>query len=124
MKKIIRISNKDYEMASSAFTLFSFKDETGKNLLDVLSEINKKQKKISEMTPEEQEEAWLSEIGYILDDVLHLAFVMYKEADKTATNFNDFARGIDNILDDDGKWIMEVVELGISPFSGNLQASK
>ena len=50
MKRIIKIGNKEYEMKSSAYTQFKYKNDTGRKLLEDLQNLTQLQdKKESEM---------------------------------------------------------------------------
>ena len=120
MRKNIKIGNIDYEMSSSAYTQFKYKNDTGRSLLKDLTEFGKRY--------ENQDEKDIFKSIDSLDDtmnlVLRLAYVMITEADnKQVGTFEDFLKQTDNYLDD-SEWIGEVVELATSPLSGNIQANK
>lgn len=112
MEKIIRISNKDYKMKSSALTQFSYRNETGRSFLKDLT-------KLTNLDTEDVEQ-----LDEITDLVLKIAYIMTKEADKTqVTNFDDFLSNIESLYDNTD-WISEVLELACSPLSGQLQTNK
>ena len=48
MRKNIKIGNKEYEMSSSAYTQFKYKNDTGRSLLKDLTEFGKKYEKTEE----------------------------------------------------------------------------
>ena len=114
MKKIIKISGKEYTMQSSAYTSFAYKNETGRSLLDDIQKIAKLK--------------GVKDIGVmdsIAETVLKMAFIMAQEADKNqVTNYEDFLKSIDNLYEDID-WINEVIELATFPISrGSIQANK
>lgn len=112
MEKIIRISNKDYKMKSSALTQFSYRNETGRSFLKDLT-------KLTDLDVEDVEQ-----LDEITDLVLKIAYIMAKEADKTqVTNFDDFLSNIESLYDNTD-WIAAVLELACSPLSGQLQTNK
>lgn len=117
MKKIITIDGKEYNMKSSAYTQFSYKNLTGRSLLkDLQKLINLK------------ESGKLEEDMSVADDVIELlldvAYVMIDEADKTQfTNKEEFYKSIDTLYGEDMSWINEVLSLAINPLSRQLQNS-
>ena len=70
MQKNITIDNKEYSIKSSAFTMFSYKNETGRDLLEDLNLINEKFKSISAKAKEEQSNEWMKELTGILKNIL------------------------------------------------------
>lgn len=124
MEKIITISKKDFKIKSSAFTPFAYKNETGRDLIKDINKINKLNNEISEIADEkEKNERWLDEITGILELVLKMAFIMIKEADKTISNYDDWLKGLDDVMSDT-KWLNEVMEVGLAPLSGQLQGNQ
>lgn len=112
MERIIRISNKDYKMKSSALTQFSYRNETGRSFLKDLN-------KITTLNAEDMEQ-----LDEITDLILKVAYIMTKEADKTqVANYEEFLSNIENLYDN-VEWINEVLELACSPLSGQLQTNK
>lgn len=111
MERIIRISNRDYKMKASALTQFKYKDETGRSFLNDLQELTKLQGNIEDIT----------NIDYVMDLVLKVAYTMIKQADKSqVVNYEDFLDQIENLFDDTN-WIQEVLELACSPLSRAIQ---
>lgn len=108
MKKI-KISGKEYEMTSSAYTQFAYKNETGRSFLNDINKLA---------------ESDLSDLEVVLDLcelLLDIAYVMTKEANPDqVTNKEDFYKGVEKLFDD-LTWINEVVELAISPISPSFQ---
>lgn len=108
MKKI-KISGKEYEMTSSAYTQFAYKNETGRSFLKDINTLA---------------EADLSDLEIVMDLcelLLDIAYVMIKEANPDqVTNKDDFYKSIKKVFDDP-TWINEVVELAISPISPSFQ---
>ena len=115
MRKVIKISNKEYSMKSSAYTQFKYKNDTGRKLLDDIQRISK----ISQMSEEEQ----IGSMEDVIELLLRIAYIMIEEADaKQVTSFDDFLKDIDGLFDETD-WINEVVELATSPISRGLQKS-
>lgn len=118
MEKIIRISTKDYKMKASALTQFSYKNETGRSFLNDLQKLTELNITGNDLTNN------LEALDGLSETILKIAYIMIKEADKSAvTNFEDFLGGIESLYDDTN-WIQEVLELACSPLSGQLQANK
>jgi hypothetical protein len=120
MLKTVNIGNKDYVLKSSAYTIFAYKNETGRDLLVDLNSINEKYIKISKLTEEEQNSAWMNEVTGIIENTLKIAHIMIRENDKTFKEYNEWLKDIDELLENPN-WIMEVLEVGIAPFRGNIQ---
>lgn len=113
MRKVIKISGKEYSMKSSAYTQFKYKDVTGRKLLDDINKISK----VNSLTEEER----LSSMEDIIETLLQIAYIMIEEADeKQVTTFENFLKDIDGLFDST-EWINEVVELAASPISRGLQ---
>lgn len=113
MRKVIKISNKEYSMKSSAYTPFKYKNDTGRKLLDDIQKISK----INDLSEEER----VSSTEDIIETLLQIAYIMIEEADeKQVTTFEDFLRSIDGLFDTT-EWINEVIELAASPISRGLQ---
>lgn len=109
MERIIKISNKDYKMKSSALTQFSYKNETGRSFLNDLQ-------KLTNVNTEDTEK-----LDEFTELILKVAYIMTKEADKSqVTNYEDFLSNIESLYDN-ADWINEVLELACSPLSGQLQ---
>lgn len=120
MLKIIKIGSKDFTIKSSAYTMFAYKNDTGRDLLKDIGDINKKYKSISKLSKEDQEEKWMEEITGIVENALKLAYTMIKEADKNFGAYDEWLKGLDNLFED-SNWILEVIEAGMTPFSGGVQ---
>lgn len=113
MRKVIKISGKEYSMKSSAYTQFKYKNDTGRKLLDDIQRISK----ISQMSEDEQ----IGSMEDVIELLLHIAYIMIEEADaKQVITFDDFLKDIDGLFDETD-WINEVVELATSPISRGLQ---
>lgn len=117
MEKIIKIDGKDYKMASSALTQFSYKNITGRSFLNDV-------KVLSDLTKIENLEDDITAIDNFNDLLLQVTYVMLKEADKDQyASFEDFLKSISHLYDDT-QWIYEVIELAVTPISRNLQAKQ
>ena len=115
MQKTIKIGDKEYKMKSSALTQFSYKNEMNRSFIKDLSKLTKLDLKNLDNFE-------------ILDDIseliLGISYVMIKEADKTQVeNYESFLSEIDSMYDDIN-WILEVIELGCSPISRQLQTNQ
>ena len=109
MKRIIKIGNKEYEMKSSAYTQFKYKNDTGRKLLKDLQDLTQLQDK--------EESEMITSIDDLTDIVLRISYVMIEEADpKQVTTFEDFLKGIDGLFDNT-EWINEVISLAVAPIS-------
>lgn len=112
MKKIITIDGKEYEMKSSAYTQFAYKNLTGRSLLKDIQNISTIADKIQDD---------MSALDEITEPLLDISYVMMQEA----TNGNcmtkeEFYKSIDSIYDNQN-WIQEVISLAINPYSRQLQ---
>lgn len=117
MEKKVRIDGKDYLMAASALTQFSYKNETGRSFLHDL-------KKIISISKKEDLENNIEAIDDVSELLLKMSYVMVKEADKSQyISYEDFLKSIDNLYDDK-TWIFEVIELAVTPLSRNLHTNK
>lgn len=113
MRKVVKISDKEYSMKSSAYTQFKYKNDTGRGLLTDLKEIEK----FGNLDQEEQ----LNKTEDLLELILRLAYIMIEEADeKQVKSYEDFLKDIDGMLDNTD-WITEVVSLASTPFSRGIQ---
>lgn len=109
MKRIIKIGNKEYEMKSSAYTQFKYKNDTGRKLLEDLQNLTQLQDK--------EESEMIASIDDLTDIVLRISYVMIEEADPSqVTTFEDFLKGIDGLFDNTN-WINEVISLAVAPIS-------
>lgn len=120
MRKKITIGNKEYEMQSSAYTQFKYRDVTGRTLIKDLTELSKKQEKMSSKNDlTEQFEG----IDDFITTVLEIAYIMSSEAKSFTGTKEEFLMTIDNYLEN-ADWIGEVVELAISPLSRGIQTTE
>lgn len=120
--KEITIGSKKFNMKSSAYTQFKYKDITGKSLIKDLTELGKKYENIGEVKEEEAIERY-DDLDDFIVTALRIAYIMSMEAKSFNGSFESFLMEIDNYLDN-LDWIGEVVELAISPLSRHLQANK
>lgn len=115
MKRIIKIGNKEYEMKSSAYTQFKYKNDTGRKLLEDLQNLTELQNK--------EETEMIASIDDLTDIVLRISYVMIEEADPSQVkSFEDFLKGIDGLFDDTD-WINEVISLAVAPISRGIQTT-
>ena len=120
MRKIIRIGSKDFEMQSSAYTQFKYRDVTGRSLVKDLMSLSKKYEKVSK---EDEIIEQYEGIDDFMNTLLEIAYIMSIEAKSFTGSKDEFLMTIDNYLDNTD-WIGEVVELALSPLSRNLQATE
>lgn len=113
MRKTITISGNDYNMKSSAYTQFKYKNDTGRKMLEDLQELTK----IKEL---DSDTMW-SKIEDLTEVILKMSYVMIEEADPSQIkSYEDFLKGIDGLYDNP-EWIYDVIELAAAPFSRGLQ---
>lgn len=106
MLKTVRIGQKDYDLKSSAYTMFGYKNHTGRELLKDVSKLNRLQGQA------DQFEA----LGELLEIAEQLAYVMYQENKANPRiSFEAFLEDMDGILEDIG-WINDVIALAMSTF--------
>lgn len=130
-KKVIKIDDKDYEVACNALTRFNYKKIFGVGLfadIKLINDFNIRQKeykdklmKDSSLTAEEIEEKvnneFLGEMDALIDVIERLAYIEVFTANPNFGTFEDFLGGIENInLSAD--WISEVTELAVDSFRG------
>ena len=106
MVRTIKIGDKTYDLKSSAYTMFAYKDITGSDLLKDIKTLNEKKKEIDKIKDKMQ---WLEEIMPLMEKTLKLAHIMIKEQDPK--------------FKDDTTWILDVLEVGISPFFRGIQSA-
>ena len=112
MKKIIKIDGKEYEMKSSAYTQFAYKNLTGRSLLKDIQNISNIADKIQDD---------MSVIDQITEPLLDISYVMIQEANQDQIKTKEeFYKGIESIYDNQD-WIQEVISLAINPYSRQLQ---
>ncbi len=114
MVKTIRIDGKDYDMKSSAYTQFAYKNQTGRSFLSDIQKLTGLKDNISN----------LMEVDGLIEVLLDISFVMIQESDPTRfKNEEEFIKSI-GVLFDEPKWIEEVIELAIMPLStGNTKTN-
>ena len=123
MEKTIKIGDKTYKMASSAYTQFKYKNDTGRSLLADLSEFqNRYAILLDENNAEENIVEFMNKFEEVLDIILRIAFIMTNECDKNqAQTYEDFLKQTNNYLES-LDWLNEVVELATVPFRRGIQA--
>lgn len=121
MKKIT-IGTKEFNMQSSAYTQFKYKDITGRSLIKDLTMLGKKYENIGEVKEEEALEK-LDDLDEFIMTALRIAYIMSMEGKSFNGTFENYLMEIDSYLDN-LDWIGEVVELALSPLSRNIQANQ
>lgn len=112
MKKIINIGGKDYTIQSSALTQFKYRDMTGRKLMQDINKIKDLRKENDDI---------LAVLDDFLEILLQITYVMIIESDvKQVGSFEDFLKGIEKLFDDT-KWVDEVIDLAVTPISGEIK---
>ena len=119
MVRTVKIGNNEYDLKSSAYTMFAYKDVTGNNLLQDLNELNDKYTKWQK---DKDTSIWMNEIMDIIDKTLRLAHIMILEQNPSFMEYKQWLKEIDGLLDDTN-WILEVLEVGLSPFRRGVQSA-
>ncbi len=105
MVKTIRIDGKDYDMKSSAYTQFAYKNLTGRSFLSDIESL-------SGIKGED-----FSKVDGLIEILLDISYVMIDEANPNRfKNEQEFIKSIDHLFEEP-KWIEEVVALAIMPLS-------
>ena len=124
MEKTITIGGKSYLMKSSAYTPIAYKMETGRTLINDLTNLVKEYDKLElDKLSNEEILAKYEKVESVLNMTLRIAYIMSKEAKTITGSFEEYAMGIDNYLNDIN-WMLEVLELALSPLSGGIQNLK
>lgn len=113
MNKCIKIGQKEFNMKASAYTLLSYKEETGRELIEDVDKIQKEAKEGGE--DNYKGFSWI--ISYALD----MAYVMALENDSSIGSKADWLKGIDNL---GGTWVNEVFALAMSIFQGQVSENE
>lgn len=112
MKKTISIDGREYEMKSSAYTQFAYKNLTGRSLLKDLKIILEDQEKIDDD---------ISLLDDITVPILDISYVMIQEADPNQVKTKeDFIKSIETLYDS-FEWVDDVIDLACNPISRQLQ---
>ena len=119
--KRIKIGSKEFDMKSSAYTQFKYKDITGKSLIKDLTALGKKYENFDKIDENEAIERF-DDLDEFIMTALRIAFIMIIEGKSFNGSFEGYLMEIDNYLED-LTWISEVVELALSPLSRNIQTN-
>ena len=117
MKKTIKIGNKEVEIKSSAFTMFSYQNKYGRDLLEDMMLIKDKIFGIKEQNNSDEQ---VRNIMPIIKIVFNLCYTMAEEADPSIKEQSEWLKEFDNIFEDNA-WINDVIEVGMSPFRRTVQ---
>lgn len=120
--KEITIGTKKFNMKSSAYTQFKYKDITGRSLIKDLTMLGKKYADIGEIKEEEALEKY-DDLEEFIMTALRMAYIMSVEGKSFNGTFENFLMEIDNYLDN-LDWISEVMDLALSPLSRNIQTNQ
>ena len=109
MRKTIKLGGHEYNISSSAYTQFKYKNDTGRKLMDDVNTIQEYRKK---------EDGILSVLDEFIEIILNITYVMIEEANPTQVNsFDDFLKSTDNLFEDTD-WVNDVMECALAPISG------
>lgn len=117
MKKTIKIGNKEFEIKSSAFTMFSYKNKYGRDLLEDMLLVKDRVFGIKEQNNSDEQ---VRNIMPIIEVVLNLCYAMAEEADPSIKEQSEWLKEIDDIFGNN-TWINDVIEVGMSPFRRTVQ---
>lgn len=110
MRKVIKIGEKEYSIKSSAYTIFKYKNDTGRDLLADLKEL-------STLTNDNA----LEQLTTLNDTLLRITYTMIVEADdKQVEDYDSWLKSIENVYGD-VKWMSVSLECAIAPFSGKTE---
>ncbi len=116
MEKIIKIDETEYTLKSSAYTMFAYKDFTGRDLLEDVQYLNKKNKEISKLkSDEDRDDAWLNEFTKVSTMALKMCYVMIKENDESFMPYNDWLKSLNHVFGD-SSWLAATMETAMAPF--------
>ena len=120
MEKTIKISNQEYVIKSSAYTMFAYKDFTGRDLLNDVQSLKNMYYEINKLpTKEERDNAWMEKSTSIIKMGLKMCYVMIKEKDKSFVSYEEWLESLDNLFDNT-EWLMDTMEVAMSPFQRKL----
>lgn len=112
MRKVIKIGEKEYSIKSSAYTIFKYKNDTGRDLLADLKEL-------STLTNDNA----LEQLTTLNDTLLRITYTMIVEADdKQVEDYDSWLKSIENVYGD-VKWMSVSLECAIAPFSGKTESN-
>lgn len=115
MRKIIKIGDTEYNMKSSAYTQFKYKNDTGRKLLTDVQSLMK----LQDISNEDA----LGEMDDLMDIILRIAYVMIEEGDpKQVESYEAFLKQVDGLFDNQD-WIVDVITLATSPISRGIQGT-
>lgn len=128
MRKKLEICGKEYEICSSAFTMFLYKKEFKTGIMaDIgrLQEFAITQENISkEMEGQPEEEinkavglALMPQMDTYIEVTLRIAYVFIKCANPSFIPFDEWLQEIEEFNLED-KWVSEVTELAVNSFCG------
>lgn len=109
MNKTIKIGDNEFTMKASAYTLLSYKEQTGREL-------------ITDIGLMEEQVGADGQINYkgfsnIIGCALDMAFVMASEYDASIGSKADWLKGLESL---EGTWVNDVLALAMSIFQGKL----
>lgn len=122
MRKKITIGTKEFEMQSSAYTQFKYKNDTNRSLVKDLTALGEKYKEIEGISEAEALDKY-DDLEEFIMTALRLAYIMSMEGKSFNGSFEMYLMEIDNYLEK-LDWIGEVVELALSPLSRNIQTTQ
>lgn len=110
MRSKIIIGSQEMTLQASSFTIFAYKNRYGRNLMQDLSQISNW---LNQLTESEEEQA--ETLCKLAELMLKVTYVMYEEANKEPLPFDEWLKGLDDLMGD-SSWMKEVYALAYSIF--------
>jgi len=128
MKKKLKICGKEYEVCSSAFTMFLYKKEFKTGIISDIGRLQefaiiqeKVEKEMEGKTQKEIEEAiglaLMPQMDTFIEVALRIAYIFIKCANPSFMTFEEWLQTIEEI-DFGDPWVSEVTELAVNSFCG------
>ena len=124
METIIKISDKEIKLKSSAYTIFAYQNEFNRDMIEDVAKIQKIAKEIKaiDKTSVNYDEQCIKLIMPVIKVAMQLLYITAKEANTSITNFQTFLKSI-NSLFGDFSWFQGMLECSLAPFKGRVQNS-
>lgn len=116
MEKIIKICDKDIRMRASVRTHHEYKKMYSVGILEDVAKLQEKVQFAEKLTEEEAGVYWTKQTDFLMEVGLRMAYVMAKGCDKEILPYEDWLDTLGDGLFDNMNWLLEVMELAMSPF--------
>lgn len=120
MVKTIKIDGKEFNIKSSAYTVFAYKNMWGRDFFKDIKSVSVKKAEIDKhkSSKEEKNLTWLEEMPNILNMLYNVFYTMAQEYDNKIPEYNEWLKSIPSLYSDDGKtWMEDVLVVATAPFS-------